>query len=66
MLRYLAEVIGEKPPDDIVYACSVLDKYYIPTRYPSAWVGGAPEDFFTSREAEEAIKLAKKVINWIR
>jgi len=66
LLRYLAEVVGEKPLDDIVYACSVLDKYYIPIRYPNTWVEGAPEDFFTSREAEEAIKLAEKIINWVR
>jgi|UniRef100_A0A7J2T9F1 Uncharacterized conserved protein related to C-terminal domain of eukaryotic chaperone, SACSIN len=66
LLRYLSDTLNEKPSDDVVYACSVLDKYYIPTRYPDVWVEGIPEEYFTQREAEEAIKLALRVIEWVK
>jgi len=65
LLRYLSEVVGEKPPEEITYACSVLDKFYIPTRYPNAWAEGIPEDYYSRREAEEAIRLATRVIEWV-
>ena len=32
-----------------------LDKHYIPTRYPNGFERGAPLDFRTRREAEEAL-----------
>ncbi|MCC5805859.1 MAG: HEPN domain-containing protein [Opitutales bacterium] len=35
-----------------------LDQYYIPTRYPDAQPDGAPFEFFSREQAEEALKLA--------
>jgi len=62
LLEYISEILSEKPLNDIEYVCSFLDKYYIPTRYPDAWVKGIPEEYFTQGEAEEAIKPALKII----
>jgi len=29
------------------------------------WSEGIPEDYYSRREAEEAIRLAKEVIRWV-
>ena len=43
-----------------------LDKYYLPTRYPNALPGGIPSRFFEDpKEAEEAMELAKSVIELV-
>jgi len=43
-----------------------LDRYYIPTRYPNGLPGGVPSRYFDDpEEAEEAMKLAKNVIDLI-
>ncbi|MFO7797431.1 MAG: HEPN domain-containing protein [Promethearchaeati archaeon] len=43
-----------------------LDQYYIPTRYPNGLPGGIPSRFFDDpKEAEEAMLLARKVINLV-
>jgi HEPN domain-containing protein len=49
-----------------VLSAKKLDKYYIPTRYPNALPGGIPSRYFDDpKEAEEAMQLAKSVINLI-
>nr|MDO8063122.1 HEPN domain-containing protein [Candidatus Freyrarchaeum guaymaensis] len=42
----------------LLQAAKTLDKYYVPTRYPNAWVEGAPEDYYTREDAGNAIKHA--------
>jgi len=66
LLSYLKEDIGVEVPEDISNACIVLSKYYTPTRYPDVWSEGIPEEYYSKREAEEAIKLAIHVIEWVR
>src|SRR5437764_9678097 len=36
-------------------AARALDKQYIPTRYPNGFAQGAPTDYYTQRDADEAI-----------
>lgn len=43
-----------------------LDKYYIPTRYPNALPGIIPSEAFDKEDAEKAISLAEKTINFIK
>jgi HEPN domain-containing protein len=44
-----------------------LDRYYIPTRYPNGLPGGVPSRYFDDpKEAEEAMMLAKQVINIVK
>jgi len=66
LLQHIVEVLGVTPPDEVVYACTVLSKFYTPTRYPDVWSEGIPEDYYSRREAEEAIRLASEVIEWVR
>jgi HEPN domain-containing protein len=43
-----------------------LDKYYVPTRYPNGLPGGVPSRYFDDpKEAEEAMELAKRMIELI-
>jgi HEPN domain-containing protein len=44
-----------------------LDQYYISTRYPSGLPGGIPSRFFDDpKEAEDAMFLAKKIIDLVK
>jgi HEPN domain-containing protein len=44
----------------------LLDKFYITTRYPNGLPEGIPHDYFTKKEAEEAIKAALRIYEWCK
>lgn len=52
-------------PQDLVDKAKYLDKLYVPTRYPDAWSDLTPDYYYTRAEAEQAIKYAKDVINYV-
>jgi HEPN domain-containing protein len=54
------------PPPNLTDAARVLDKYYIPTRYPNGFDSGAPTDFFTEAESRQAIQLAEAILEYCR
>ncbi len=62
----LLENLKEKPSDEIIECAKILDKFYIPTRYPNSFDTGAPCDYFTEKEAKEAIKCAEKIIRFCK
>jgi HEPN domain-containing protein len=41
---------------------SILDGYYIPTRYPNGLPDGIPADVYTEQAAESAVALAGQVV----
>ena len=43
-----------------------LDKYYEITRYPSYLPGGIPSEAFDRIDADRAIELAQKVVEFVR
>ncbi|HQN48469.1 MAG TPA: HEPN domain-containing protein [Caldisericia bacterium] len=43
----------------------ILDKYYIPTRYPNGLPGGIPAEVFTERDSFETITLSEKALKFI-
>jgi HEPN domain-containing protein len=43
-----------------------LDKMYIPARYPNGFVSGSPADYFTDKEAREAISYAKDILVFVK
>jgi HEPN domain-containing protein len=45
-------------------AAKVLDKCYIPTRYPNGLAKGAPADAYTRSEAEQAIGHAQDILQF--
>ena len=45
---------------------AVLDKYYIPTRYPNGLPGGLPSKAYTADDARQAITAADRVLAAVR
>jgi HEPN domain-containing protein len=43
-----------------------LDKYYIPTRYPNGLPGGIPSEAFSRGDAEMALAMCAKVLDFVR
>ncbi|MEA3440428.1 MAG: HEPN domain-containing protein [Chloroflexota bacterium] len=56
----------EQPQDELIDYARVLDKYYIPTRYPNGFESGAPTDFYTHEEARNAIRQAEGILEYCR
>ncbi|MGB9607136.1 MAG: HEPN domain-containing protein [bacterium] len=44
----------------------LLDKYYLPTRYPDALPGGIPSYAFDEEDAKRAITISEKAINFVK
>ena len=55
-----------KPDSTLIDLAKELDKHYIPTRYPNGFDRGAPVDFYTEKEAREAIVSAEAIIDFCR
>jgi len=55
-----------RAPKELLDCARVLDKHYIPTRYPNGFDSGAPTDFYTKAEAEDAVNHAEKLIEFCR
>lgn len=53
---------GEPVPDSLLDAARLLDRHYIPTRYPDNLPDGAPTDFYRREDAEEAIRAAEVIL----
>jgi HEPN domain-containing protein len=54
----------EQPGDDLATCAKVLDKHYIPTRYPYGLDSGAPADYYTKGEAEAACDCAQRILDF--
>ena len=65
LLRKASQLCGEKPPEDVEECAHLLDKMYIPPRYPDAFPDGAPWEHYTRREALEAKECARRIIRWV-
>ncbi len=55
----------ENVPKEVMKCAKLLDKLYIPPRYPDAFPEGAPWEFFDEEDALQAKACAKKVIEWV-
>ena len=66
VIKNLLEEMGEEIeiPDHLLIAGKRLDQYYIPTRYPNGFDSGKPADFYTEKDALEAIGYAKEIIEF--
>ncbi|MHA1764307.1 MAG: HEPN domain-containing protein, partial [Promethearchaeota archaeon] len=47
-------------------ACKILDLHYIPSRNANAHFSGSPHEYHDEQIAENALKNAKKIINFIK
>jgi HEPN domain-containing protein len=64
LLKALKEKV--KVPDRLLESAKILDKHYIPTRYPNGFERGIPADYYTEKEAKEAIKNAQAIIKFCK
>jgi HEPN domain-containing protein len=55
-----------QPPASLLDRGKKLDKHYIPTRYPNGFDRGAPVDYYTRPEADEAIEDAEAILEFCR
>ena len=54
------------PPTDLVEKGSVLDNFYVPTRYPNGHPEGAPFHHYGKIQSGEAITYAGEIIEFVR
>jgi len=54
----------QAPDDALVDDAKILDQLYVPTRYPNGFESGAPKDFFTREQADDAVRRAERIIRW--
>jgi len=47
-------------------ACARLNRLYIPTRYPDAFVSGIPAEQYFQTDAQQAVVDAEEVVNFAR
>jgi HEPN domain-containing protein len=62
MMKMMASMI--EVSDDIKEKAKLLDLYYIPPRYPNVFPAGKPADYFTERQAKEALDAADAIIRF--
>jgi len=53
-----------KAPPDLIDFGKSLDRHYIPPRYPNSFPQGIPGDYYTPREAEEALNHAQAILSF--
>jgi HEPN domain-containing protein len=53
-------------PEPLIRAAKRLDKHYLPTRYPHGFDSGAPKDYYTDEEADNAIEDAQAICDFCR
>lgn len=49
---------------DLEQQATSLDRFYIPTRYPSGLPAGVPHDYFSETDAAKAVETAEAIIAW--
>jgi HEPN domain-containing protein len=57
---------GAKPDKQLLDRAKELDKHYIPSRYPNGFERGAPVDYYTEKEARDAIAGAEAILEHCR
>lgn len=62
LLRILAE--RTTVDKDFLQCARILDKYYIPTRYPNGFDTGSPYEYFTKKDAEDAIVYSRTILEF--
>ena len=53
-------------PEELRQAARLLDRHYIPPRYPDAFPSGMPYEFYDASTAAEALDEARRVVAFVR
>lgn len=60
----LIKALGTGVPDGLLDGAALLDQAYIPTRYPNGFDSGAPMEYDSRTQAEQAIAHAERIIEF--
>jgi HEPN domain-containing protein len=62
----LLKALGNKirVEEEIFNCARLLDRFYIPTRYPNSFESGSPYEYFTKEDAENAIVCSRRIIEF--
>lgn len=52
--------------EELIECAKTVDKHYIPARYPNGFDAGAPTDFYTKKDSDDAILCAERLIGFAR
>ncbi len=65
-MHFLLEALADETgiPERLIENAKILDKHYIPTQYPNGLERGAPTEFYTRTEAEDAIRRAEEIVRF--
>lgn len=50
---------------DAIRSAQILDRYYVPTRYPNVWSEGSPHEYYAEADAKDALTHAGKMLEWV-
>ncbi len=53
-------------PEELLNMGKKLDRFYLLTRYPNGWDWGAPYEYYTEEDADEAISCAEEIIRFCK
>ncbi|RJX16859.1 MAG: HEPN domain-containing protein [Ammonifex sp.] len=64
LLRCLLSQVRVSVGDELLDCAKTLDKYYIPARYPNGFQSGSPYEYFTRRDAQDALFCSRTVVEF--
>jgi len=44
----------------------ILDRFYIPTRYPNGFESGSPFEYFSEKDAEDGLFYSRRIIEFCK
>ena len=64
----LTKVLSSKTTvsEDLLGCARMLDRYYVPTRYPNSFESGSPYEYFTSKDADDALVCSRRIIEFCK
>jgi HEPN domain-containing protein len=64
----LLKVLSKKTTvsEDLLNCARTLDRYYLPTRYPNSFESGSPYEYFTRKDAEDALVYSRRIIEFCK
>ncbi len=64
LVEEATEALGTELTPTLVDCGRFLDRFYIPTRYPNGFDYGKPADYYTEKDAQEAIRCAEEILRF--
>jgi HEPN domain-containing protein len=50
--------------EELLDCAKILDRYYVPTRYPNSFERGSPYEYYTQKEAEGALLCSGRIVRY--